>query len=243
MRLSSIQERLQERGTALRRPSGRLLQPAPARERSRPTPRALQKRTSYLVGTTYTRLQGRRRIVGKFAGRMDWWLPEERGPRSQANRPDSVGPALGIHPVESHLFSRVPAALPGLDELDSDTNGCTAPSAIACPGAIGAADDRHWVRSRLAGQRTSVRMSTAAAAYRRAGKGKSGPKVSFRSAPPRSPCMGSPWRPGQHATCQGSPSGLPVIGQCFNDISSFARVFTVARSYLCLVRAEPTPPK
>lgn len=183
---------------------------------------------------------------GLWANLQEGWIGGclKRGiPRSQANRPDSVGPALGIHPVESHLFSGVPAALPGLDELDSDTNGCTAPSAIACPGAIGAADGRHWMRSRLAGQRTSVGMSTAAAAYRGAGKGKCGSKVSFRSAPPRSTCMGNPWRPGQNATSPRVPSALPVIGQCFNDIPSFAPVCTAARSHLCLVWRIAHPPK
>lgn len=59
-------------------------------------------------------------------------------------------------------------------------------------------------------------MSTAAAAHRGVGKGKTptttlpngqdwGVRASFRSAPPRSTCMGNPWRPGQNATSTKVP--------------------------------------
>lgn len=53
--------------------------------------------------------------IGQITRKMGWWLPEE-GARLQANRLDSAWAALGIYPVESHLFSDV-----WVDKLESAT--------------------------------------------------------------------------------------------------------------------------
>lgn len=70
-----------------------------------------------------------------------------------------------------------------------------------------------------------------------------GPRQAFRPAPPRSTCMGAPWRPGRNATLTKVPSTLPVIGWYFNDISSFALVCAAAPSQLCLRSTSLTHPE
>lgn len=48
--------------------------------------------------------------LGKFTRKMDWWLPDERGRVARLSGRILWGPALEIHPVESHLFSGAPLA-------------------------------------------------------------------------------------------------------------------------------------
>lgn len=106
--------------------------------------------------TTCTRLHGRRMEgFGQITRRMDWWLPEARGARSQANRPDSVGAALGDLILSNRISSHAPRP------------------AIAYSSVISAANGKHCTDSRLAAKDLrSDRMGTVAVAYRGAVKGK-----------------------------------------------------------------------
>lgn len=193
-----------------------------------------------------------RRIWAKCTRRIEWRLPEERGACSEANRPDSVGAAPGIHPVESHLLEHH-TPRPGENKLDFDTGGSAALPAIACSGVISAANCKHWVDSRLTanGLRSGEHRSRSVPGCREREEtfsalpnGKHWVQAqAFDPARQDRPCretLGDYL--GRIATSTNVPPALPVIGQYFNDIPSFQHVCTTAPSLLCLCSASTTHP-